>query len=607
MSNDMLSPDGEDPGTVGLAGLQISKALFADIMDAGPDDMPMVHLSAIAELGWANARHLARSLGEGDPAWLAALSEPNEEAQPDPEPEPVRPLGTEKAWSWAEPDLSLLPNENAPAVPFPVEIFGEFWADWCQKSASGVGASVNFTAGTLLAVVGGMLANVRWAQGTRTWKHPSVLWVALIGPSATAKSPSMAPVVDLVQDILSLRQAEHDASRDRRDLELTIARSMSKHWASLIHNVVGQAYRTNTPLPEDLPTRPALGKPPAELVAHSLFFDDVTPEAIQAHASGLPRGFMVKTDELSTWFGSFARYNNKSSQGARGFWNKAFDGASLSVARKADDLRGGVRAQTEIPRLSIGLLGGTHPSEIKDLLSRDGKLSDDGMAHRILWIWGDGPTADETLHDGPAKFPDDARALAALRAIDGLPQDAGHAPFYVRATADAEADLVAFKTRMAHAGSATTAWRRSSLNKAPGLALRISNVLAHLRWSADPVGLPPDTIERDVMRDAIRFVENYCLANAERLQQHVATADAEGDARGLLGLIQEHGWTRFHLTDIKRHAPRRLGEARYRNDALEILVEAGLIRPDFHREGDTKGRMREEYLVNPQALRPIAA
>ncbi len=85
-------------------------------------------------------------------------------------------------------------------------------------------------------------------------------------------------------------------------------------------------------------------------MAHSLFFDDVTPDAIQAHASGLPRGFMVKNDELSTWFKSFARYNNKSSQGARGFWNKAFDGASLSVARKADDLRGGVRAQTEIPR-----------------------------------------------------------------------------------------------------------------------------------------------------------------------------------------------------------------------------------------------------------------
>ena len=106
---------------------------------------------------------------------------------------------------------------------------------------------------------------------------------------------------------------------------------------------------------------------------------------------------------------------------------------------------------------------------------------------------------------------------------------------------------------MAQGGSATTAWRRSSFNKAPGLALRISNVLTHLRWSADPVGPPPDTIERDVMRDAVQFVEGYCLANAERLHQHVATADAEGDARGLLGMIQEHGWERFHLTDIKRY------------------------------------------------------
>lgn len=92
MSNDTLSPDAQAPGTIGLAGLRISKALFAEIMDAGPDDMTAVLRSAMDELGSAEAQHLIRSLGEGDPAWLAALGEPNEEAQLDPEPEPVRPF-----------------------------------------------------------------------------------------------------------------------------------------------------------------------------------------------------------------------------------------------------------------------------------------------------------------------------------------------------------------------------------------------------------------------------------------------------------------------------------------------------------------------------------
>ena len=607
MSDDTLSPDAEASRTVEMAGLQISEALFAELRDAGPDDMPMTLLSAIAELGSTDARHLFRTLGTDTPAWLAALGELPEEPQPKPDPEPVRPSGTKRVWSWADPDLSLLPNGHAPALQFPVEIFGDFWADWCRASANSVGASVNFTAGTLLAVVGGMLANVRWAQGTRTWKHPAILWVALIGPSAAAKSPSMAPVVDLVLEILERRRVEHEALADQRELAEAIALSMSKHWLNNVFTVTGKIYKEDLPLPTDLPTRPKLGKPPAELVAHSLFFDEVTPEAVTAHAAGLPRGFMIKTDELSTWFGSFARYGNKSSQGARGFWNKAFDGAYLSVARKTQDLRGIVRAKTEIPRLSIGLLGGTHPAEIKDLLSRDGKMSDDGMAHRILWIWGHSPNGNETGPGLAEMIADDARALSALRELDGLEQDEGNKPFYVRATPEAEEDLLAFKVRMAQAASATTAWRRSSLNKAPGLALRISNVLAHLRWSAEPVGPPPATIERDVMRDAIQFVEGYCLANAERLHRHVATADAEGDARGLLGMIQEHGWERFHLTDIKRYATQRLSEARYRNDALEILTEAGLIRPDFQREGNTKGQMREEYLVNPKALRLITA
>lgn len=187
-------------------------------------------------------------------------------------------------------------------------------------------------------------------------------------------------------------------------------------------------------------------------------------------------------------------------------------------------------------------------------------------------------------------------------AVDELPQGAGDKPEYVRATSEAEAALATFKAEIAQASVGQVAWRRSSLGKAPGLALRISNVLAHLRWSANPVDLAPTEIDLSVMRDAIQFVQAYAVPNAERLQRIVASGDAEGDARALVALIQEHRWSRFHATDLKRHASTRLRDTRQRKDALEILIAAGVIAEDFQREGDTKGRLREEYRVNPQVL-----
>lgn len=96
-----------DPGTLRLAGLQISQALYTEIKEACPDDMPMVLLSAIAELGFADARHLVRMLCQEDPAWIAALAEPRPTPLPESAAEPTRRIRTKRTWTWDHPDLSL--------------------------------------------------------------------------------------------------------------------------------------------------------------------------------------------------------------------------------------------------------------------------------------------------------------------------------------------------------------------------------------------------------------------------------------------------------------------------------------------------------------------
>lgn len=74
MSNNAHSLHTAAPAHVVLDDLRVSNSLFAEIMDSRSEDVPMTHLSAIAELGMENATRLIEHLGESDKIWLAALT-----------------------------------------------------------------------------------------------------------------------------------------------------------------------------------------------------------------------------------------------------------------------------------------------------------------------------------------------------------------------------------------------------------------------------------------------------------------------------------------------------------------------------------------------------
>lgn len=348
-----------------LAGFWISFALLETVLDVNPTDAPKLVAQAIDELGPADGRQFVRSLKWDDPAWLEALNAVLESnCGCDRNAMPERPT-----WTWDNPDLSLLPDDHRPTLEFPVEIFGPFWAEWCRVSARNAGAPVNFTAGTLLATAGAMLGNVRWPMGSDTWKHPSILWVALIGPPAAAKTPAMSPVEALVAQIYERRRAAYLATVAERTRDSLITGFVAEDYARELKKQALEHWRTQRTIPANLPLPPKEGEPLPDLVAPSLFFNNVTVEGIVAQVAGLPRGALLKSNELGAWFGTFDRYSGGRNGGDRFFWNEAFDGKTYEIARKGQDLRGILRTQTIIPHLSIGVLGGTHPTMIRSLLS----------------------------------------------------------------------------------------------------------------------------------------------------------------------------------------------------------------------------------------------
>lgn len=544
---------------------------------------------------------------------------------------PGQPGEEARVYTFDDPDTSLLTTGFGDAPKFPAAVLGTFWQEWVETSARAANAPVDYTAGTLLATAGALLGNVRWPNVEGAWEHPSVLWIGLVGNPSTAKSPGMRPVRKLIQGIEQHRaQARSDAGAKHR-LKAFYADWLDKTWKKNVEEAL-----QNRPLPlalqakpptkakpanddpgaaetgviidlpgdplADLPAWPAEAEIPTAPVMEVLHVVDATTEGLIATAAGSQRGLLQFSDELAGWFGGFDRYRAKGVSADRPFWLKAFDGDPYSVIRKGGDLKNGVRAPVEIPHLSIGVIGSVQPDPLRDFLTK----SDDGLAHRFLWMWPEPTTsfkiprrADAAPRDETASDP----ALAALLRIDALdrtPEGEAAEPVRVELTGEAVLELEQFGQRMMDTAEGKSAWYASTLNKAPGAVLRLASVLTFLQWSAkSDDATVPTCIGAETIASAIDLMDRYFLKQAQRVRQTAAVGDGEADARAILAILRERKWSVFTGRQLQRVASGRLAYTPNRKDACEILVEAGLLELKSERKGPTKGREREEYHVNP--------
>ncbi|WP_339162729.1 DUF3987 domain-containing protein [Methylobacterium bullatum] len=586
------------------------------MQDTAPGDRPAALTALSEDIGSAGVQQVVLALAQSDPDWINPLAahvhdqtnhEPpapsddgehsaflliNGEVEQDAlrneaAPEVAGPLPKVDP-TWEFPDLSLLAKDVGMAPVFPLPVLGDFWADWCRTAATNANAPVDFTVGTLLATAGAMLGNVRWPDVEGVWEHPSVLWVGLVGNPSTAKSPGMRPVRNLIHKIEGARAEGFEAEGKTHRLKAMVAEAKDKLW----RRHVEEAVVNGKEVPPDWPEDALLPEMPVKPVLHVM---DATIEALLMTAASSQRGLLQFSDELSAWFGGFDRYRSKGVSADRPFWLKAFDGDAYSVMRKGQDARNGVRAPVVIPHLSIGVIGSVQPDPLRQFLSN----SDDGLAHRFLWMWPERTTSFKIPRraDG-AQPPDDAVAFSALTRIDRLSLREDGEPVRIPVSAAAIDLLEAYGQEMLERAETVSSWYASTLGKVPGLALRLSAVLTYLRWSTEGADEPQE-INAEAMRDAIRLMNTYFLPQAERVRQSAAVTDGEADARALIAVVREQGWERFTGRKLHRVARGRLTDLRHRKAACQTLVEAGLLREDFQRAGDTAGRKQEWYDVNP--------
>src|SRR5690606_1246758 len=113
------------------------------------------------------------------------------------------------ASDWPEADLSILTGPQIPAPPFPLDVLGEWWGDWCQTAAKGASAPVDYTAAGLLTVAGSLIGNARVAAPREDWHEPPILWTVLLGAPSAGKSPALDPLSRILDSFEAEAAADH--------------------------------------------------------------------------------------------------------------------------------------------------------------------------------------------------------------------------------------------------------------------------------------------------------------------------------------------------------------------------------------------------------------
>ncbi len=437
--------------------------------------------------------------------------------------------------------------------PFPIERLPSV-----LRALSTEGANANVTdpaciALPALACCTGAIGLSRSVRIKRGWSEPAVLWVVLIQPSGTVKSPSL----DL-------------AAKPLRDLDERARRKHSREFA---------AWKTAG----------AEGDPPG---CERVVASDVTVEALAQRvlipAAKTRRGAAVTIirDELSGWFASRGEYKQSgNSDCAR--WLELYGGRSLSIDRVT-------AGSLYVPRSAVSVVGTTQPGTYRRAVSAADVEA--GHAARILPAmppahprdWSDAEVSTATLDSY-------SRAVEALHALQPtgrpLPEGDGEEAVPLEMALDDGARRVyaRFVRRLGRWAHGRPPAIAAAAAKVEGATARLALVLALVlaAESGAQAAASLRSVSERAMRSAVR-IGCWFMREVERVYGVLdirGDADRAGDSdatRELVGHVGAHPGST--PSDVAQRGPRRY-RGRPKEAARDLDALSGEGRPLIREPG----------------------
>lgn len=484
---------------------------------------------------------------------------------------------TSPADHWDQPDPKYLRTMLPEPPPLPLDdIFSPAWARWIRTAAEAKSAPVDYVVAGLLGVAGSLIGNTRWAAPWAGWTEPPVIWTMLVGNPSAGKSPGLDAILGpqraIEREVRQSAKAEHEEWKAGAE----IAKMFEGAWKEAAKKSIAEG--------REVPKRPPEADPGPEPFLPRLAVSDATIEKMIAIAAKQPRGVLLARDELSGWLGNMSRYSGGND---RPFWLEGFGGRPYSVERVGRD-------QIHVERLTISIIGGIQPDRLKALLFA---TDDDGLLARFLPVWPHPAPIKRPVTDADTDFIETAlRRLLSLRMVEE--DDDGARPYLIRFAEKTREMLVAFRVQCREWEEGQEGLLLSFIGKLPGLAVRLSLVLAYLDVAGGDVD--PAEIEPIHFGRALDFIELYALPMARRAYADGSLPKQVKAGKKLAAVIIEQGWTTFTTSQVLLlDRPGLLTKAEL-DPALEALELGNLIRAEATRSGPKGGRPSRRYSVNPK-------
>lgn len=495
----------------------------------------------------AAAQPLAAQPQQGQPAGVAlAAPQPNAgEGGDDTWPEPAMLWGTGTV-----PDMP--PRHALPALVY------DFACAMSHLRGLDGGGIAMSGLGTLAGAIPDSM-QVRVMPNDNWFESPR-LWVSLVGMPSTGKSPSIDAAFGAYGTIHSGRMKQHtEAFAEARKAD-----------------------------PKAVPA-------PVE----QLVVDDITVESAADVCAENQDGALLKTGELSGWFGRMGAYSGSGAASKdRAFWLIAYDGGSTTVNRR------GRAVPLHIERLSVGIIGGIQPDMMQDAAS-DG---DDGLIARFLPVVlrKPNPTADVDVSAIRNEYDATVRLFANMRVKD----DDGRTYFNptLRFSPGAQqvfARIAKQRSHLVEAFEHVSPMLAGHLGKWTGTAARLAGLFhaienRHTMVPGTQHGAFPEEITVATMLMVEALLNDYLLPHAVAfyLDTLSHTVKDGGPMRDVADTILGRGLTEIKHRDITGGRGTRATnslDTQKTERLFELLASFGWLR-----RGKTKQRNSQPWHVNPR-------
>jgi putative DNA primase/helicase len=225
---------------------------------------------------------------------------------------------------------------------------------------------------------------------------------------------------------------------------------------------------------------------------------------------------------------------------------------------------------------------------------------DDGLVARFLWAW-----PDKLAFSRPRRPADLAALEQAYRRLDrigwGQGLDGRQAPIVLSLETSAADVFEDWQRDNSSADLEASGLYGSFVGKMDGTVLRLALIAELSAWAFIGGDEPRDISARSLVA-AAGFVDDYAKPMAQRVYGDAALPKVERDAAILARYLISLGEKVINKRRLSR-SPHK-SEHGLRGDALANALdhlEAGdWVRDSSGREGETIGRKRQDYTINPR-------